>query len=163
MQRSGLLRLLLRLMVLAPLVLLPPAARAGGATLGAAVTPNIIEYEHTPWVRVQNRSTVLADFELSTDAPGWSFDRDALTLAPGERTVIAITSAGKDAGTLNVLVTAHDPVSGQDHGAIALSAVLRHASPWEGVPWVILGIAAVAGVLVACSAVWRRRRGYRAS
>jgi len=159
MRRSPLLRLLLRLVVLAPLELLPPAARAAGATLGAAVTPNVIEYERTPWVRVENRSTIPADFELSTEnAPGWTFDRDTVTLDPGQRTVVNITSAGKDAGTLDVIVTAHDPIAGQDHGAIALSAVLRHANAWETLPW---GLIALAVVCVGISGGYAILRVYR--
>jgi hypothetical protein len=125
--------------LLAVLALPVGAGAAEPATLGAALTPTPLIFESTPWLRIENRSTVPAVVVLSIDGEGWRLDRSRLVLDLGERDTVTVSKAGTASGTVYARVSARDRVPGQESGELVLSVPLQHQPPPPAAPlWLLL-------------------------
>lgn len=149
---------LLAAVVLGILAAASPVAASDAPTLGGRLSPFPLVWERDAHVvNVTNLSTIPVRVTLeATD--GWMIDAGGFTLAVGELRSVPVTAAGSADGRISARLVPADALPGMEAVGLVLETHARHVTPWDGLPWPLLALAALAAALVALWGIRRRVR-----
>jgi hypothetical protein len=138
------------------------SVRAADATLGATVQSKVYVNDSRA-LQFQNLSTVRAVFTFAPSG-GWRTDPPTVTLGPTEVGSVTIVGDDADGSKIGVTVTSADPTpQGESRTALAFTATIYHAAPFDLAQWAwraLWGVGTLLVVLRLLVAVRRVTRRY---